>query len=233
MRSYEAARGLFSFLAMCSWGIILVGGIVAFAAGAALSSGFGGNPNAITLIFAFMPGAGISLAGLYGLAIVQMARAGVDSAEYGQQALGVARQQLEVSQQALNQSKQLAASYAALTPQRAVGKNDHTQAKTMQHNAVEPPSFGNRPGDSIPASGATIAANAPPELPEPALQTTVEGVLGSAEEAELATVNNGAATAQVEYRKGMWHVGSRTFQSEIPARNYATQLGVNKNAKLT
>ena len=67
MRSYEAARGLFSFLAICSWAIIIVGGLVALAAGTALSSGLSGNPSAMKLFLAFMPGAGISLVGLYGL----------------------------------------------------------------------------------------------------------------------------------------------------------------------
>jgi hypothetical protein len=233
MRSYEAARGLFSFLEVCSWGIIVIGGIVAVAAGAALSSGFGGNPSARALIFALMPGAGISLVGLYGLAMVQMARAGVDNAEYGQQALGVARQQLEVSREALTQGKQLPASYAALKPQQIGGNTNHTQAEAMSHHVDEAPSFANRPGDSTRPSDTKIAAQATAALPEPGLQTTAEDLLASAEEAELATVNNGAATEQVEYRNGMWHVGSRTFQSETPARSYASQLGVNKNAKLT
>ena len=88
MRSYEAARGLFSFLAVCSWGIIVVGGIVAVTAFAAVGSALGGSPGDMKLLLAALPGVGISLVGLYGLAMVQMARAGVDSAEYGQQSLG-------------------------------------------------------------------------------------------------------------------------------------------------
>ena len=233
MRSYEAARGLFSFLALCSWGIIIVGGIVAIAAGAALSSALGGNPSAMKLVLAFMPGAGISLVGLYGLAMVQMARAGVDSAEYGQQALGVARQQLEVSQQALAQGKQLAASYAALKPQMPVENNNRIEVDEMANKVDEAPSFANRPSDSASPSNIAIAARATGELPVPAMQSTLEDLQTSSQQIELATLNDGAVTAQVEHRDGMWHVGSRTFQSEPPARNYASQLGVNKNAKLT
>lgn len=233
MRSYEAARGLFSFLAVCSWGIIIVGGIVALAAGAALSSGLGGNPSVVKLLVAFMPGAGISFVGLYGLALVQMARAGVDNAEYGQQALGVARQQLEVSQQALAQGKQLAASYAALKPQQVAGSNNGATANETADQVHENPSFANRPGDSASPPNTAIAAKATSKLPEPAPEATLEDLQANPLETELAAVNGGAATAQVEYRKGMWHVGSRTFQSETPARNYASQLGVNKSAKFT
>ena len=233
MRSYEAARGLFSFLGICSWGIIIVGGIVAMAATAAIGSAMGGNAAGMKLLLAALPGAGISLLGLYGLALVQMARAGVDSAEYGQQSLGVARQQLEVSREALTQGKQLAASYAALKPQQMSGNTNHTQAEAMSHHVDEAPSFANHAGDSTLPSDIAIATKATAALPEPALQTTLEDLQASNEETELATVNTGAATAQVEYRNGMWHVGNRTFQSEAPARSYASQLGVNKNAKLT
>ena len=233
MRSYEAARGLFSFLAFCSWGIIIVGGIVAMAATAAIGSAMGGNAAGMKLLLAALPGAGISLLGLYGLAMVQMARAGVDSAEYGQQSLGVARQQLEVSREALTQGKQLAASYAALKPQQMGGNTNHTQAEAKSHHVDEAPSFANRPGDSTRPLDTAIAAQATAALPEPGLQTTAEDLLARAEETELVPVSNKSTTGQVEYRNGMWHVGSRTFQSEAPARSYASQLGVNKNAKLT
>lgn len=233
MRSYEAARGLFSFLAFCSWGIIIVGGIVALAAGGALSSGLGGNPSAMKLFFAFMPGAGISLVGLYGLAMVQMARAGVDSAEYGQQSLGLARQQLEVSREALTQGKQLAASYAALSPLETIGNDDQSTSETMTSHVDEAPSFANRPSDSTPPSDTTISAKATAELPEPAPQTTVEDLLASTDETDLATVSNEAATAPGEHIDGAWRVGDRRFQTEAHARSYASQLSSDKNEKLT
>ena len=160
MRSYEAARGLFSFLGICSWGIIIVSGIVAMAATAAIGSAMGGNAAGMKLLLAALPGAGISLLGLYGLALVQMARAGVDSAEYGQQSLGVARQQLEVSRETLTQGKQLAASYAALKPQQMSGNTNHTQAEAMSHHVDEAPSFANHAGDS------TLPSEADPKLVE-------------------------------------------------------------------
>jgi len=233
MRSYEAARGLFSFLAICSWAIIIVGGIVALVTGATIGSSFGGSPNAMALIFAFMPGAGISLVGLYGLAMVQMARAGVDSAEYGQQALGVARQQLEVSREALNQGRQLAGSYAALKPQQAARNDDHTQGEAPTHHVDEAPSFANRPSDSSTPSGTATAAKATTGLPEPALQTTLEDLQPTTKEMELATVNDEAATAPGEHIDGEWRVGDRRFQTEAHARSFASQLAADKNAKLT
>ena len=233
MRSYEAARGLFSFLAICSWAIIFVGGIIALAAGAALSSAIGGNPSVMKLLFALLPGAGISLVGLYGLAMVQMARAGVDGAEYAQQSLGVARQQLEVSREALTQGKQLAVSYAALKPLEAVGNDDPSQADIMTSRGDEAPSFANRPGDSAPPSDRAITPEVTAELPEPALQETVENLQASTAATELAAVNDEAATAPGEHIDGEWRVGDRRFQTEAHARSFASQLRTGKNGKLT
>lgn len=97
MRSYEAARTLFSFLAFCAWSVVIIGVIVALI-GASGGSRYGG---AGAGLLAMVPGIGIAIAGLLLLAFVQMGRAGVDTAEYTQQMLKISRDQLEVSRQAL------------------------------------------------------------------------------------------------------------------------------------
>ena len=97
MRSYEAARTLFSFLAFCAWSVVVIGVLVALI-GASGGSRYGG---AGAGFLAMVPGLGISIAGLLLLAFVQMGRAGVDTAEYTQQMLKISRDQLEISRQAL------------------------------------------------------------------------------------------------------------------------------------
>jgi len=97
MRSYEAARSLFSFLGFMAWSVIIIGVLVALV-GAGGGSRYGG-PGAALL--AMVPGFAIAIAGFIQLAFVQMGRASVDTAEYTQQMLKISRDQLEVSQQAL------------------------------------------------------------------------------------------------------------------------------------
>lgn len=53
----------------------------------------------------FLIGAGASMVGLFMVGSVQNWRAGVDSAEYGQQALRIAREQLEISKQSLKRGQ--------------------------------------------------------------------------------------------------------------------------------
>lgn len=98
MRSYETARTLFSFLAFWAWCVVIAGVLVALvsAAGASQYGGAGAG------LLATAPGIGIGIAGLILVAFVQMGRATVDTAEYTQQMLKIARDQLEVSQQGLN-----------------------------------------------------------------------------------------------------------------------------------
>ena len=84
--------------------------MVAFGAASAANRGFGGG----TEIFAAMPGIVIGIISLFGVALTQNGRATVDSAEYGQQMLKVARDQLEVSKQSLKQGNGLENSFADL-----------------------------------------------------------------------------------------------------------------------
>lgn len=135
MRSYEAARGLFSFLGFMSWAVIIIGALLAFSGGTIGGTGFGRNSGGMTALLGAAPGIILAMLGFYGLALVQMGRAGVDSAEYSQQSLEVARQQLEVSREVLDQGKKTAASYASLVasnPPRSKKK-----AKDPAHDSTE------------------------------------------------------------------------------------------------
>lgn len=98
MRSYEAARSLFSFLAFIAWSVVVIGVLVAFISAAGVSQYAGGGAG----LLAMVPGVGIAIAGFIQVAFIQMGRATVDTAEYTQQMLKIARDQLEVSRQAIN-----------------------------------------------------------------------------------------------------------------------------------
>ncbi len=77
-------------------------------------SGFGGGRRSGMAILAALPGLGLGFIGFIGLVLSQMGRAGVDSAEYGQQMLKIARDQLAVSERAIKQSQAAAENFAAL-----------------------------------------------------------------------------------------------------------------------
>lgn len=111
MRSYEAARSLFSFLAFIAWSTIIMGALVALVSAGTFGQ-FGG-PGAGLL--AMVPGFGIAIAGFIQLAFVQIGRAGVDTAEYTQQMLKISRDQLEVSQQALSNGNAAPKSFSNLS----------------------------------------------------------------------------------------------------------------------
>lgn len=115
MQSYQAARTYFSLLEILAWCVIVFGAIVAIVAWGAvgqMSRGFGGSP--IAGIAGLVPGVAVMFLGFLGLAGAQVGRAAVDSAEYTQQGLKVARDQLDVSRQALKHGAVLEKGYAAL-----------------------------------------------------------------------------------------------------------------------
>jgi hypothetical protein len=117
MRSYEAARRYFGILEFFAWCLVLIGGFVVIAAIVAMAEAnqqFGGPPTFMIFVATGLPGAGVAFAGLLGLVFAQTGRAGVDSAEYGQQSLKIARDQLELSKQALRQGARDEPGYAAL-----------------------------------------------------------------------------------------------------------------------
>jgi hypothetical protein len=117
MRSYEAARGLFSFMSVVGW-IVIVGGVITAIAGISIGSevgrnGYGRGPGPEVLLF-MLPGVGIGIIGIVTLALSQIGRAGVDTAEYSQQMLQLSRESLEVSRQSLRQSEQMRTSFESL-----------------------------------------------------------------------------------------------------------------------
>ncbi len=128
MRSYDAARGLFSFLAFIAWSAVVVGVIAAFG-GAQMRTGFGGAVG----IMGALPGIGIAILGLFQVAIIQAARATVDTAEYTQQMLKIARDQLEVSKQSLKQGERIETGFGALK------QSEPTKAKAGFADHIEKP----------------------------------------------------------------------------------------------
>ena len=115
MRSYEAARSLFSFMSFIAWVTILGGIAVAIGGLVVVNSMYGRYGPSFSLLLLYMlPGVGISIVGMVILAMAQLGRAGVDTAEYSQQMLQLSRQSLDVSRQSLRQSEQLRTSFEAL-----------------------------------------------------------------------------------------------------------------------
>ncbi|MCR8551156.1 hypothetical protein M4578_25350 [Salipiger sp. P9] len=114
MRSYEAARSLFSFLAFIAWCVIILGVLAALLAGgvAGNARSFGGGP---TVFLAILPGIGIAIVGFVCLALVQIGRATVDTAELTQQMLEIARDRLEISRNALSSAGMPANTFENLT----------------------------------------------------------------------------------------------------------------------
>ena len=161
MRSYEAARSLFSFLAFCAWSVVVIGVLVALI-GAGGGSRYGG---AGAGLLAMVPGMGISIAGLLLLAFVQMGRAGVDTAEYTQQMLKISRDQLEVSQQAIKSTRQQFQSFAQLNVEnktissngaKGFGSSKDSETPGAKSDAVKVHESGMIEGDTIEYSGHKI-----------------------------------------------------------------------------
>ena len=131
MRSYEAARSLFSFLAFCAWSVVAIGGVIALIGVTSMSSYAGGAAG----LLAMVPGIGIVLAGLLLVAFVQIGRANVDTAEYTQQMLKISRDQLDVSKQSLKQGDTFQKSYANLNAEATNTPKDEGYANaTLEAN---------------------------------------------------------------------------------------------------
>lgn len=163
MRSYGAARSYFSILEFLSWCIIVLGGLVAIGSIMALGSmsrNFGGSPMAG--LAGLIPGASVMFAGFMGLVLSQIGRAGVDSAEYGQQSLKIAREQLEISKQGLKQGSMLEQGYAALQAAKDELRHGDDPAAASYANATpdaaaaKAETVSYEPGDTIEYRGKTI-----------------------------------------------------------------------------
>jgi len=97
LRSYAVARKIFSILEFVGWaGVVLGVCMVLTVFTPALQYG-----DEIIKLGLLAMGIASSLTGLFFVGSVQSWRADVDSAEYGQQALKIARDQLEISRQGL------------------------------------------------------------------------------------------------------------------------------------
>lgn len=148
MRSYHAARALFSFLAFCAWTVVIIGVLVGVL-GAGGGSRYGG---AGTGLLAMAPGIGIAISGLILVAFSQMGRANVDTAEYTQQMLKVARNQLEVSKQSLKQGVAFSKSYSSLNKE-TLQNPGHASKPVNQDNASPSQE------EPIPNSGKKVSYN--------------------------------------------------------------------------
>jgi len=137
MRSYETARGMFSFLAFVGWSAVVIG-VLAAISGAQMKTGFGGSVGFVGAL----PGIIIAVVGLLNIAIVQAARATVDTAEYTQQMLKIARDQLDVSKQSLKQGYQAEPTYSTRTEKgvlaQSKGYAEHKAAKDSEPNDNAP-----------------------------------------------------------------------------------------------
>ena len=107
MKSYQTARRICSFLEFLGWSTVAGGIIIAFAMGQSV------NPYAppAAALTAAVPGIVIAIVALFCVGGVQGWRSSVDTAEYTQQMLKIARDQLEVSRQSLRGSKSEALSF--------------------------------------------------------------------------------------------------------------------------
>jgi hypothetical protein len=129
------------------------------------------------------PGFILAMLGFYGLALVQMGRASVDSAEYGQQSLEVARQQLEVSREVLDQGKKTAASYAALVGSnqprsKKKVKNTESESSEVSYTSKAKSELKTEPPADVPSAHPKLEKPVPvavkddpqPALPEPPIE---------------------------------------------------------------
>ncbi|NSY37532.1 hypothetical protein [Leisingera sp. ANG59] len=197
MRSYQAARSLFSLLAFFSWCVIIAGGLIALVGADTLGApkGYGMGARGLTSFMGTLPGLFVSFLGLLGLASVQNGRATVDSAEYGQQMLQVARDQLEVSKQALEKSSGLDQSFAALAGEKEPEQKPSAYASSAA-NAEHSNKIAGNSNNTQPASLA------PPQ--------------NSPEEEELYTYKG----KTIRLSKGAYKYSGIPFDSLEKAHNY-------------
>ncbi|WP_104017835.1 hypothetical protein [Roseovarius nitratireducens] len=132
MRSYEVARNVFSFIEFCGWALVVIGGVVGIGMAASVSE-YGG---AGATVSSLLVGGSIAFAGLVSVAFVQAGRATVDTAEYTQQMLQIARDQLEVSRQGLKQDDTSPQSY--VTAVETDGGNKTSGKATFTEELPEP-----------------------------------------------------------------------------------------------
>lgn len=203
MRSYEAARSLFSFLGFVAWSVVVIGVLVALVSAGGVGRYAGGGAG----LLAMVPGIGIGITGFILVAFVQMGRATVDTAEYTQQMLKVARGQLEVSKQGLSQGKALEQGFAALKqPQEENPATSFSDAKARE----------------TPRQKELRERRERLEKPaEPSQERVALGL-------EDGVLTYAGQTIQV--KSGKFLTATMAFSDFKAARNYIDQLAVNPNA---
>lgn len=145
--NYGTARSVLGFLEILSWLGLGVGILLSIIIVGSATRGFGAAG-----LVSIIPAIVICIGSLIGIAIVQMAKAGVDTADYTYQGLAIARQQLEISKRALAQPTQ-PQSFADLpTPATAAPAAPEATADAASHRAS---------GAALPAKRP--AAGPPPE----------------------------------------------------------------------
>ncbi|WP_299771249.1 hypothetical protein [uncultured Tateyamaria sp.] len=216
MRSYDAARGSFSFFEILAR--IVVGiGLLAALLGAALAAKTGGNgpPNVLFAALGTIPGGFIALAGFYGLVMAQMGRASVDGAEYAQLSLSVARQQLELSQEALALSKSQAQPTYATKLATATASATQATAPTASPDSTGQSSYADRP------------------MTEPSVVSGADGHLDAAGEPNGLGSEASQAAPQLEHKTAVLLPelnGSEPANAEPVAPSPATQSAVAEAA---
>jgi len=246
MRSYDAARGSFSFFEILARLVIAVGFVAGFlGAGFAMDMGGRNTPPVLSAALGAIPGGFIALAGFYGLVMAQMGRASVDGAEYAQLSLSVARQQLELSQEALALSKsQVQPTYATKLATAAASATQATD-QTASSDSTGQPSYADRSvtDPSVEPQPSTQIDSGPnphtlaPEVSHPTAQlehkTAVpvaalnasepaEAQLAASPATELAAIQPHVDT-EVEYRDGRYLVAGQQFWSRKEAEDYARE----------
>ena len=133
MRSYEVARTLFSVMGFAAWSVVVVGVIVA-SISAEAASDYGGL---LAGLVAMAPGVGIATTGIILVAMVQIGRASVDTAEYTQQMLKISRDQLEVSKQGLKLQNAAPQTFAAAMPKENTQEPKSSFANQADKNSPQ------------------------------------------------------------------------------------------------
>lgn len=199
-RSYGTARNIFSFLEFLGW-VVVVGGLFV---GMALSSSAGRYASDIQHILMFAIGGTGSLFGLFFVGAVQSWRASVDTAEYSQQALNVARLQLDVSEQNLKLQNDVANSYAG------------TKTAAMAEDAIGYGKDSSLENLANPNSTTESISDEPINAKQDAEQIEVVTTEPSDEQYPL-----------IEEKDGKFHFDKIPFLTREAAEEYAGQLGRN------
>lgn len=136
MRSYKAARGVYTFGESIAWIVIVAGVVLMFFGLLAVKNG-----PFVDALATLIPGGFALMVGFFTLVYVQTARATVDSAEYAQQSLKLSRDQFELSKQmlALAKTENSASGYAidtAATDLQNVSFNTDAPAPAPASTAI-------------------------------------------------------------------------------------------------